>query len=163
MQGTSQKIEFFIPCLPPTTTKQTGFRILTKKINHRKVNFIGTPAGSKSANTKRYLSFILKQYAPKMPIESPRCLTVCYAFPKLKTKKNSDRFWHITNPDCSNIIKMLEDVLEELSFFKNDAGNSRIIVEKIHAERTGIYIKIEQMPTSESPLPPKQLIALSGI
>lgn len=161
-----RKHEFFIPCEPPKATWQSGLSILKKRIGRKVINFVGTPAGASSAQAKKLLALILRKHKPEQPLQAPVCLHVCYVYPYSKSlpkyKKQNPLEWHTTKPDCSNIVKLIEDVMQELGYFSDDAGNAKVIIEKYNGNQSGIYISLHELtqadisPTLQSLLQSKQ-------
>lgn len=128
--------KFFMPMIPPTTTFQNkGITIKNNKA------MIYSSAELKVARAK--LMAHLGQHVPDKAYLGPIRLTVKWCFPI--TGKHGDGEYKYTKPDCSNIQKLLEDCMENLGFFNNDAQIASLIVEKFWAAMPGIYIKIEEV------------------
>jgi Holliday junction resolvase RusA-like endonuclease len=85
----------------------------------------------------------LGKHTPEKTYTGPVRLTVKWCFPI--TGKHQDGEYKYTRPDAGNSNKLLEDCMEDLGFYKNDAQIASLIVEKFWAKLTGIYIKIEAL------------------
>lgn len=135
-------LEFFLTMeSPPTTTAQQGSR--TTKAGHHYVD----PAVR--AIKDRYRQALLP-HKPDTPItNTPIRLTVKFLYPP--TIKHTHGTPKTTKPDCSNIIKSLEDAMQDCGYFTNDSAVASLIVEKYYSEVTGIYIKIEPLPSPAYP------------
>lgn len=129
-------IEFFMPMKPPTTTHQEK---QVTVVNGKPVFY--EPAELKAARAK--LMAHLGQHVPKQKYAGAVRLIVKWCFP-LKGK-HVDGEWKTTKPDNSNMQKLLEDCMEDLGYYKNDAQIASLIVEKFWAKLPGIYIKIEEV------------------
>lgn len=85
----------------------------------------------------------LGKHKPEKLYMGPIRLTVKWCFPI--TGKHQDGEYKYTKPDVGNSNKLLEDCMEDLGFYKNDALIASLIVEKFWAKLPGIYIKIEAL------------------
>ena len=134
-------IECFLPMQsPPTKTAQQGART-TKTGRH----YIDPELKS----IKDQYRQALISHKPASPINNqPVRLIAKFLYPT--TKNTSHGQPKTTKPDCDNLIKTLQDALQECGFFNNDCQVASLIVEKFHSDVTGIYLKIESLP---SPVP----------
>ena len=101
----------------------------------------------KAQSAENDLLLLCSQYAPQSPITEPIKLTVEFAFPwrasePLK-RKALGRAPHTSRPDCSNIIKIIEDVLTKLGFWKDDSLIADLCVRKFWGDQVGITVRIE--------------------
>lgn len=99
------------------------------------------PAELKAARSK--LMAHLGKHVPKQKYVGAVRLIVKWCFPI--TGKHTDGEWKTTKPDNSNMQKLLEDCMEDLGYYKNDAQIASLIVEKFFSKIPGIYIKIEEV------------------
>ena len=128
-------IEFFVPLKKvPTTTHQM------KQVNFKNKTIYEPPA-LKAA--RAMLMAHVGQFQIADPLTGPLRLTVKWLFPI--TGKHQDGEYKATRPDTDNLNKLLKDVLTNLHFWKDDAQVASEIIEKFWAQRTGIYIRIEQL------------------
>lgn len=135
-------IEFFMPMRPPTTThqqKQVQVVYDHKKKKHVPVFYEDDKL--KAARSK--LMAHLGKYVPEEKMTGPLRVVVKWLFPRTGKRKNGE--YKDTKPDCGNMNKLLEDCMEDLGFYKNDAQIASLIVEKFWADKPGIYIKIEEV------------------
>lgn len=129
-------MEFFMAMEPPTTTHQQ------KKVGVIKGRPIFyEPPELKMARSK--LMGNLGQHVPEVPLTGPLRLTVKWLFPI--TGKHQDGEYKATRPDTDNLNKLLKDCMQELKFFRDDSQVASEIIEKFYSDRTGIYIRIEQL------------------
>ncbi|BBI32352.1 hypothetical protein KCTCHS21_17510 [Cohnella abietis] len=99
------------------------------------------PPELKAARAK--LMAHLGQHVPARKYTGAVRLTVKWCFPI--TGKHVDGEYKYTSPDAGNSNKLLEDCMEDLGYYKNDAQIASLIVEKFWAKLPGIYIKIEEL------------------
>ena len=134
MSGTT---EFFIPLRrPPTITHQQKD---VRCVGGKPVFY--EPVELKAA--RALLMAHLGQHTPAKPYSGPIRLIVKWCFPLVKGRR-SGQYKH-TKPDTDNLQKLLKDCMTDCGFWKDDAQVASEIVEKFWAERTGIYIRIEEL------------------
>jgi Holliday junction resolvase RusA-like endonuclease len=114
-----------------------------------------TPMGIrfyKSADMKKAeasLEALLIPHRPETPVASPCKLEIEYVFPWRKTEPKKrlalGKVPHTTRPDCSNLVKAIEDLLCVHRFIRDDAGIAELVVKKSWGENPGITITIEPM------------------
>jgi len=128
--------EFFMPMIPPTVTHQT------QKLGVRNGKpFVYPNTRLKDARAK--LTAHLGQHRPDTPLEGPLRFVSKWCFPL--TNGKTDGQWKDTKPDCSNIIKLPEDVMTDLGFWSDDAKIASLTVEEFWAKIPGIWIHIEEL------------------
>lgn len=137
LENSGQAIDFFMPMAKvPTATHQE------KKVHIVKGKPVFyEPAELKVARSKMMGS--LSKHVPGQKFAGPLRLVVKWCFPI--TGKHSDGEWKHTKPDNGNLNKLLEDCMEDLGFFKNDAQIASSITEKFWAKIPGIYIRLEEL------------------
>jgi len=135
-------VRFFLPHTPSTTTAQ----------QKRLVMVGGKPRFFRSGRAKSAigtLEALLIPHRPETPVESPCRLVIEYTFPwrKSETKRNIAKgwVWHTSRPDCSNLVKAIEDLLSVHRFMKDDAGVAELIVRKKWGDEPGIWIELEEL------------------
>lgn len=135
-------MKFFISCHPPKTTAQQ------KKLG----TFAGkammfTPA--KTRATGEMLTALLSVHTPMRPLEGPLRLTVTYRWPWRNADPQKVRSqgwaWMWSRPDCSNLIKQIEDCMTGLRFWRDDGQIAELIFRKQRGEQVGIEIEIEPL------------------
>ncbi|ASA26359.1 hypothetical protein B9T62_17000 [Paenibacillus donghaensis] len=128
---------FFMPMkkVPTITHQQKQVAV----VNDKPVFY--EPDELKAARAK--LMAHLGQHVPARKYTGALRLTVKWCFPI--TGKRQDGEYKTTRPDNSNMQKLLEDCMEDLGFYKDDAQIASLIVEKFWASLPGIYIKIEEL------------------
>lgn len=131
-------VEFFMPMKkPPTTTHQQ------KQVTVRN----GKPVFYEPNDLKAARALLmahLGQHVPEKKLKGPLMLHVKWLFPLIKGKKDGQ--WKDTKPDNGNSNKLLEDCLEDLSFFeKGDQQIASLTVQHFWAKLPGIYIKLEEL------------------
>lgn len=131
-----ERIEFFLPMIPPTVTHQE------KKISMKRGRqVVYEPPELAKARAK--LMGALAPYVPEHPYDGALRLVVKWCFPIIKGTYNG-KYKH-TKPDTDNLNKMLKDCMESLGFFVNDSRVASEIIEKFWASTTGIYICLERI------------------
>lgn len=125
---------FFVPMIIPTITDQE------KKISVKKGKpVVYKPEELKSAKQK-FLAYV-GQHKPDKPLNGAVQLVTKWCFPI--TGKHYNGEYKITRPDTDNLIKLLKDVMTELSFWKDDAQVASEITEKFYSDVPGLYISIK--------------------
>ena len=129
-------IEFFVPLKKvPTTTHQM------KQVNFKNKT-IYEPPELKAA--RAMLMAHVGQFRIGDPLTGPLRLTTKWLFPI--TGKHTSGEYKATKPDTDNLNKLLKDCMQELKFFRDDSQVASEIIEKFYSDRTGIYIRIEELP-----------------
>ena len=130
-------IEFFMPMVIPTITYQE------KKMG---VNKAGKPFTYEQAELKdarQKFEAYLSQHKPATKLQGAVRLTVKWCF-KI-TGQHMHGEYKTTKPDCSNLIKLLEDCMTAVGFWQDDAQVASELNEKFWSRTQGIYIKIEEV------------------
>lgn len=130
------RTEFFSPMKPPTITAQERE---VKVVNGKPVFY--EPAELKAARAK--LIGHLGKHAPPEPYRVGVRLLVKWCFPLRGQHRDGE--YRITKPDTTNLQKLLEDVMTELGFWRDDALIASAITEKFWAELPGLYVAIEEL------------------
>ena len=55
--------------------------------------------------------------------------------------------WHTSKPDCSNVVKTLEDRLAEEGFIANDAEVASLTVDKVWDTVGWFKVTIRELPS----------------
>jgi Holliday junction resolvase RusA-like endonuclease len=138
-------IAFHLPIIPPKATSQgAGKRIVV---------MAGRPMffkNGKAQSAENDLTLLCSRHRPAKAFDGPVSLSVDYVFPwraaePLKRRKLG-RVPHTSKPDCSNMVKMLEDVLTKLEFWTDDSLVASLQVTKAWGDQVGIYVRIETLP-----------------
>lgn len=130
-------MNFFIPCIPPTTTQQEH------KISVRN----GKPFFYEPAELKKTRQFLLDgvaKYRPEQPIVGPIRLHTKWIWPGETTGWS----WKTTKPDTDNLIKLLKDCMTRAGFWNDDAQVASETTEKFRSYPPGIYVEV--IPIDES-------------
>lgn len=127
-------VEFFLPIIPPETTHQQK---KVHVVNGKPIFY--EPDDLKAARSK--LMSCLAKHVPEEKMTGPLRMVTKWCFPITGNHNNGE--YKYTKPDCGNSNKLLEDCMEELGFFKNDAQIASCIYEKFWATQPGIFIRIE--------------------
>ena len=129
-------MDFFIAMIPPTVTHQEK---QVHVVKGKPVFY--EPQELKSARTK--LEAYLAQHKPDQKYIGPVELISTWCFPVSGKHKNGEP---MTNkPDTDNLVKLLNDCMTKVGFWKDDAQVTRDIVEKFWADIPGIYIKVTEL------------------
>ena len=79
---------------------------------------------------------------PDKPLDGPIALNIIWGFPAGKHKNGEP----CTNkPDLDNANKMLQDVMQELGFFKDDKNIVQLNLSKIWTWHPGVMIEIKKV------------------
>ena len=130
-------IEFFMAMQPPSITHQE------KKVTvvNKKPRFYEPP---ELADARNKLSAHLAPHAPDIPMAGPVQLITKWLFPI--TGKHGNGQYKTTKPDVDNMVKLLNDVMTSLGFWKDDALIASLVVEKFWSDRPGIYVCVKSLP-----------------
>jgi Holliday junction resolvase RusA-like endonuclease len=135
-------LDFFLVCDPPKTSHHA------KRIVKRGP-FASIADKPELTAAKTSLESLLLPYQPLEPITGPVALTVTYCWPWLKghTKREraTGKVRHTSRPDCSNLVKTLEDCLVRLRFIEDDNAVAVLRVEKWWGDAPGIGVRIESL------------------
>lgn len=123
---------------PPTITHQEK---QVSVVNGKPVFY--EPPELKAARAK--LMTHLGKHVPEQKYTGAVQLLVKWCFPIPEGSAHYDGEWKPTRPDAGNSNKLLEDCMEDLGFYKNDAQIASLIVQKFWAKLPGIYIRIEAL------------------
>lgn len=136
----SQQLSVFIPCSIPTVTAQQkgAFAI------GGKVRFFKKKKVKESENT---FAALLLPHQPSKPFSGPLCLVLRLTFPWRKSERKSRMSAYSsypieTRPDCSNLVKTIEDVMTTLRFWNDDSQVSTLAISKRYGDRPGISINL---------------------
>lgn len=138
------RLFFFLPCIPGTRTAQQ------KRVSMRGGKPVFFHDAQAEADKQTYAALMIK-HRPKEPMNGPLKLTVMFysPFPKkmFQTKEQRSKSLScvpkLTRPDCSNIIKQIEDLLVILRFIEDDALVYDLRVQKFFDLTPGIAVEIE--------------------
>jgi len=141
-QTHKRNLRFFVPCIPPkATSQQKGIMMIGGKPRHFKKAHV--------REAEDTITSLFAEHRPDMPFQGAVKLTVYWTYPwrKSEPKKNraGGRKWCDTRPDCSNIVKMVEDCLTRLNFWNDDSQVAALHVEKGWGDAPGIGIRIEEL------------------
>lgn len=128
--------EFFMPMIPPAVTHQEHKVAVVKG----KPVFYEPPE-LKDARNK--LMANLLRHKPEKPYSSAVRLVVKWCFPK--KGGHGDGEYKATKPDTDNLQKLLKDCMTNAGFWSDDAVVASEITEKFYADKTGIYILIQEL------------------
>ncbi len=131
-----QKLEFFMALDPPTTTHQEK---QVRVVNGKPVFY--EPQEVKTARQK--LRAHLSHHIPEETFTGPLQLTTWWCFSLKGQHKNME--YRTSKPDTDNLVKMLKDVMTDLSFWKDDAQVAREVIEKYWAKTPGIYVRVDSL------------------
>lgn len=126
-------MQIFLQMIPPTTTAQQ------KKINTKTKNIY---ANINVVDAKNKYRAHLAKYVPKEPLVGALSLLVVWGFPAGK-HKNGDPC--MNKPDLDNACKLLQDVMQELGFFKDDKDIVCLELQKFWADIPGVFIRLEKI------------------
>jgi endodeoxyribonuclease rusA len=128
-------LKFFTPIavVPRTTAQQKKFSTKTKK-------FYST---GNLKNSKAKLQRALSGFQPKERYETGIRLKVIWIFEPTQKSKDGER--KATRPDLDNLQKLLQDVMCDMKFYKDDGLITDLEVSKRWHKNSGLYIEIEEV------------------
>ena len=137
-------IAFHLPITPPKATSQgAGKRILV--VNGKPMFF----KNRKAQSAENDLTLLCAQYRPESPILGAVLLKIDFVFPWRKSEPRKrialGRVPHTAKPDCSNLVKMIEDCLTKLRFWNDDGQVADLRVTKAWGSQVGIFVSIEPL------------------
>jgi Holliday junction resolvase RusA-like endonuclease len=143
-------IAFHLPIVPPKATSQSaGKRVVVKN---------GVPLffkNKKAVSAEDDLLTLCSEHRPSSAFEGPVRLVVDFVWPWRKSEplKNraAGRLPMTSKPDCSNVIKLLEDCLTKLQYWHDDGQVADLHVTKAWGDQVGIYVMVEAI--TAPPLP----------
>lgn len=135
-------IEFFEPMIVPEITHQEKkVNVVYDKKKKKHIPVFYEPQELQNVREKFMAHFA--KYVPDEKFIGPVRMITKWCFPLIEGRHDGE--YKGTKPDCGNLNKLLEDCLEDLGFYKNDAQISSSITEKFWADIPGIYIRIEAL------------------
>jgi Holliday junction resolvase RusA-like endonuclease len=137
-------IAFFVSCVPPTTSH-----------HHKRIVRVGQFARladkPELVAAKAMLDSVLLPHQPHAPVEGPVRLVLEFTWPwrksEAKRTRALGRIPHTSRPDCSNVLKTLEDRLVALRFIEDDSRVVEVTVRKFFGDQPGIRVVIERVLT----------------
>ena len=144
-----RELSLWIPCVPPKATSQQKGAVRTGK----GVRFF------KKAHVAQAESNLLSLVRSVLPSDwvpilvGPIRLEVSFTFPWRKSEPKKNRTMPLrhmdVSPDCSNIIKMLEDCLTRLNVWRDDGQVAELRVQKFWGDTPGISITVYKIQQQE--------------
>ena len=133
-------LKFFTPIavVPRTTAQQKKFSTKTK-------TFYNTGNLKKSKAT---LQRALSGFQPKEKYTTAIRLKVIWIFEPTRKSKDEER--KATRPDLDNLQKLLQDVMCDMKFYKDDGLITDLEVSKRWHRNSGLYIEIEEVEKIDS-------------
>ena len=105
---------------------------------------------------KAMLDAVLLPYQPSAPLHGPVSLVVEFTWPwrvsDSQRVRRCGRVPHTSRPDCSNVLKTLEDRLVALRFLEDDAHVVEVTVRKWFGDTPGIAVCIAPMTRTRQEL-----------
>lgn len=132
------RLQFFMPMIPPAKTYQEKKLGVTKKGRA----YIYEDAELKTVRQK--LMAHLGQHVPDKPIEGAIHFIAKWCFPI--TGKHLPGDWKTSKPDTDNLQKMLKDCMTTCGYWKDDAQVVSEIVQKFYSDVPGIFIVVARIP-----------------
>jgi crossover junction endodeoxyribonuclease RusA len=104
---------------------------------------------AKVRNNARDLALLMAPHRPATPLEGPLRmeLTFQWSWPKSMSKRKRARglVYRETKPDCENLLKQLNDVMERSGFFRNDAQIADLHVRKVWTDSPGVQVTLSRL------------------
>lgn len=122
-------MQFFIPMKIPTVTHQ-----------EKQVHVVrGKPVFYEPTELKQ--ADHLAQYRPKQLMKGPVELVVKFCFPLVAGTHDGQP--KTTKPDCDNLVKLLQDVMNQLDFYEDDRFVVSLVAQKFWAKIPGLFIALQ--------------------
>lgn len=134
-------MQFFIPMKIPTVTHQEK---QVHVVHGKPVFYEPTELKQARANLTDHLA----QYRPKQPMKGPVELVVKFCFPVVTGSYDGQP--KTTKPDCDNLVKLLQDVLNSLDFYEDDRFVVSLVAQKFWATIPGLFISLTPAVRYES-------------
>ena len=133
-------LRFYTPIavVPRTTAQQRKFSTKTK-------TFYNT---EKVKNSKATLQRALSGFQPVEKYTTSIRLKVVWIFEPTQKSKDGER--KATSPDLDNLQKLLQDVMCDMGFYKDDGLITDLEVSKRWHKNSGLYIEIEEVEKIDS-------------
>jgi Holliday junction resolvase RusA-like endonuclease len=116
-------IDVFLTCVPPTRSAQQKGAFVCKRASGKLGVQFFTKKAVKQAGEA--MKAVLRPIVPAQPFDGPVVFDVRLVYPWLKSSTKAERANSlvpiITRPDCSNLVKQIEDVMTELGFWHDDS------------------------------------------
>jgi Holliday junction resolvase RusA-like endonuclease len=150
-------ISFFLSIVPSKATSQGAGKRMSV-INGRPMFF----KNKKAAGAEKDLTVLCSEHAPSQPLQGPITLHVDFCFPwrtsePLK-RRRLGRVPMTKKPDCSNLIKQIEDVMTKLRFWEDDGQVVDLRVTKGWGDRVGIAVRVEPFDSTLAPVPTQAVL-----
>lgn len=128
------KIEFSHSCIIPNSTAQ-----------QRRMTAKGGFLPPRTMQAKAFWQALMEKHAPPAPLTGPLSLIVIFYYQK-KTKT----LYKTTKPDLDNLMKMVQDAMQQTGYFVNDSQISILSVGKYYStDFAGIRLSLEQLQDPE--------------
>jgi Holliday junction resolvase RusA-like endonuclease len=134
---------FWIKLPPIKTTHQSEARILKTRDGRF---FVGKGKGSKIKSWCSAFAMQALRFKPKHAADCPIALEIAFYFePPASVKKKLKLGWGeavpmTVRPDCSNIIKAVEDTLTKCGFWVDDSRIYSLRVDKYYSLQSGVRV-----------------------
>ena len=108
--------------------------------------FVGKGRNSKIRSWCSAFAMQAERHKPKHPADCPVALEIVFYFePPVSVKKKLKLEWGeavpmTVRPDCSNLVKAIEDTLTKCGFWVDDARIYSLRVDKYHSLQSGVLV-----------------------
>ncbi len=144
-----RELSLWIPCTPPkATSQQKGACRVAGGVRFFKKEHV--------AQAEHDLLSLIRSVLPlqwETIEQGPVMLEVSFCWPWRKSEPKRNRTMPLRHmdvaPDCSNLIKMLEDCLTRLCVWHDDGQVARLQVQKFWGDSPGIQIRVEAIQQQE--------------
>jgi Holliday junction resolvase RusA-like endonuclease len=140
---TEHTTSFWVNLPPIKTTHQSEAKILKTRDGRF---FVGKGRNSKIRSWCSAFAMQAKRHLPPTPHMGPLSLLIAFYFePPISVKKKlkleaGEAVPMTVRPDCSNLVKALEDTLTKCGFWHDDSQIFCLRVDKYHSVQSGVYV-----------------------
>ena len=128
-------MHMFIPLekIPTVTAQEKGINYAARKVYTKK----------EVLEARALFRAYLAQHVPDKPITGPVKLLIGWCYPLVRGKRDGDP--KTSKPDVDNANKLIQDIMTELGYWKDDAQVCDLRTFKQYATLTGIFVGYEEI------------------
>lgn len=109
----------------------------------RRTGIVYTPSKTRSAETNLKF-FLARQWGRDPPLEGPLEVKIVFSFLRPESVSEKKRPFHTVKPDCSNLVKVIEDAGNKL-IWRDDSLIFSLKIIKQYAETESIHMTVKEL------------------